>query len=59
MRQTDFGSMEPWVVISTDLNDCAVMDIIQGDPNLGTYFLYFKRRVDNTPIVAGYLSTRA
>jgi len=50
--------MEPWAIISSDLNDCAVMDIVTADSYSGTVYIYMKRRVDNTPIGVGYLSTR-
>ena len=43
-------------MISTDMNDCAVMDLTpQGN---GQYAIFLKRRVDNVPVTSGYLGTR-
>ena len=44
-------------MISSDLNDCAVMDITpQGN---GQHLIFLKRRVDNAPVASGYLGTRS
>lgn len=56
-KQTTSGSIEPWVIVSSDLNDCAVMDFIPASSD--TVYIYMKRRVDNGPVGVGYLSTRA
>lgn len=56
VRQTG-RTAEPWIMISSDLNDCAVMDIIpKGN---GEHTIYLKRRVDNAPVSSGYLGTRS
>ena len=44
-------------MVSTDMNDCAVMDITpQGN---GAHLLFIKRRVDNAAVPSGYIGTRA
>merc|ERR1740138_614792 len=44
-KQTTSGAIEPWVIVSSDLNDCAVMDFIPASSD--TVYIYMKRRVDN------------
>lgn len=49
--------LEPWLMISTNLNDCAVMDITPlGN---GYHSIFLKRRVDDTAVSSGYLGTRS
>ena len=43
-------------MISTDINDCAVMDITpQGN---GAHLLFIKKRVDDAAVPSGYIGTR-
>ena len=56
-KQTNYGSREPWAIISSDLNDCAVMDLVPASGD--SVYIYLKRRVDNQAIGVGYLSVRA
>ena len=50
-------SMEPWLIVTSDLNDCAVMDLIP----LGNaeYSVYLKRRVDEAAVATGFLGSRS
>ena len=62
MRSTGVrNSQEPWVMVSDNVNDCAVVDMIIADSTADppTYMIYMKRRVDNVGVQAGYLSTRS
>ena len=50
-------TVEPWIMISTDMNDCAVMDIT---PQYnGEHLIFLKKRVDDAPVGSGYLGTRS
>lgn len=49
---------EPWLFISNDINDCAIVDITVHDRSLGTYDILVKRRVDYGETPTGYISTR-
>ena len=57
MRSAGTNS-EPWVFVSNDINDCAVVDIKMVDPATQTYGIYITRRVDYGQIPLGYISTR-
>jgi hypothetical protein len=61
MRSTGMRAQEPWVMVSSNQDDCAVVDIILADSwsSPPTYYIYMKSRVDYGDIQAGYLSTRS
>ena len=62
LTRTSGRYSEPWFFITSDINDCAVMDIIYQGGNLDgadIYTLYFKRRVDYQAVAPGYLSSRS
>ena len=52
------GLFEPWVTISSNPDECAIVDIEVSSKDSEEHFIHMHSRADGAPVTTGYLGTR-